>query len=183
MMLDSGAFSVLNSGKVVDIGKYKEFADEWGWRMDSVAGLDDIEGNWKRSLKNYEVLGFPTFHNSDPDELLDDLIPIARDRGGWIGLGINPINGNRQYADRWVERSLNRIPDDLHVHGWAMRGFLKYGRLDSVDSTNWFRDAHAILSRGIPLHWLTEGEAIEIVIKRYQREHRQKQTSKQVELF
>ncbi len=172
MLLDSGAFSEFTGGAKVDLDAYADFVAEWGWRCEAVAGLDDISGNWRRSLKNYERLGFPTMHNSDPPELLKDLIPIARERGSWIGLGVKPENGHREYAEGWIERTLDLIPPDLHVHGWAMRGFLGYRRINSVDSTNWYRDAHKVLARGIPLPWLTEGEAIEIVIKRYKREKR-----------
>ena len=32
--------------------------------------------------------GFPTIHDTDPEELLPDLIDIARERGGWIGVGV-----------------------------------------------------------------------------------------------
>jgi hypothetical protein len=184
MLLDSGAFSAFNSGTTMDLDAYAEFVREWGWRFEAVAGLDDIGGDWRKSLRNYETIGFPTLHNTDPPELLQDLIPIARERGGWIGLGIKPINGRREYARDWVARSLSRMPDDLHVHGWAMRAFLDLGRLDSVDSTNWFRDAHAVLARGMPLPWLTEGEAIEIIIKRYKRERLcARKTTHQLSLF
>ncbi len=184
MLLDSGAFSEHTGGATVDLSAYSDFVDEWGWRFEAVAGLDDISGDWRRSLKNYETLGFPTFHNTDPPELLDDLVPIARDRGSWIGIGIKPESGGRAYARRWVEESLDRIPDDLHVHGWAMRAFLDLERIDSADSTNWFRDAGALLSRGMPLPWLTEGEALEIVIKRYRRDKRvYRPKSNQLELL
>jgi len=185
MLLDSGAYSEFNSGVKVDLGAYVEFTKEWGWRFEAIAGLDDISGDWKRSLKNYESVGFPTFHSSDPHGLLDDLIPIARERGGWLGLGVKPINGCRRYADKWVRATLDRVPDDIHIHGWAMRAFIKYRRLDSVDSTNWFRDAHKLLARGAPLSWLTEGEVLEIVVKRYRREHLicSREKSDQVDLF
>jgi len=158
MLLDSGAFSEFNSGKKVDIGAYKAHVDEWGWRFDAVAGLDDISGDYKRSLKNYEVLGFPTIHDTDPPELLDDLIPIARERGGWLGMGVAPVNGSRRHGKTWVDATLARIPRDIHVHGWALRLFRDRPRFDSVDSTNWFRDCGKLLADGIRLQWLTEEE-------------------------
>lgn len=170
MLLDSGAYSEFNSGKKVDIQAYADFAAEWGWRFDAIAGLDDISGDWKRSLENYEVLGFPTFHNTDPPELLDDLVSIARERGGWMGLGIAPVNGDRRYAKQWLLDTLKRMPTDIHVHGWAMRAFRAESRLDSVDSTNWYRDAHCLLARGMRLAWLTDAELRDIEIKASERQ-------------
>ena len=170
MILDSGAFSVFNSGKTIDLQGYADFAEQWVWRFENIAGLDDISGDWRQSLKNYEVVGFPTFHNTDPPELLNDLIGLARERGGWIGLGIAPVNGSRTYASHWVRDTLDRIPDDIHIHGWAMRAFLHLRRFNSVDSTNWFRDIQKVLTTGIPLPWLTPAEALEIIVKRYRRE-------------
>lgn len=167
ILIDSGAYSELNSGKAVDLGAYAEWAQQWTGHADAIAGLDDIRGDWRRSLANYErfPLGFPTFHDSDPPELLDDLIPIARERGQWIGLGLMPP---RDGKERWVRDACSRIPDDLHVHGWALRKYTHVRRLDSVDSTNWWRDAMKL--RTMPdLAHLTYGECLEIVVKRYQR--------------
>ena len=172
MLLDSGAYSEFTSGKKVDLDAYVDFVEEWGWRFEAVAGLDDISGDWRRSLKNYKRVGFPTYHNTDPHKLLPELISLSRERGSWLGLGIAPVNGDRRYGTQWLRDTLDRIPDDIHVHGWASRAFTSMGRLDSVDSTNWYRDAHKVLvGKAGPLDWLTEGEALEIVIKRYRREH------------
>ena len=166
ILIDSGAFSELNSGIKIDGEKYKDWCKRWEGHADNVAGLDDISGDWKRSLRNYELYGgFPTLHDTDPPELLKELIPIARDRRGWIGLGLKPP---RQGKEKWIRKVCENIPDDLHVHGWAMRLYTHIRRLDSVDSTNWFRDAMKL--RTIPdLDHLTYGECLEIIVKRYQR--------------
>lgn len=168
ILIDSGAYSVMNSGKSIDLQAYKDFCDRFYGRADACAGLDDIEGDWRQSLKNYEVCGFPTFHDTDPPELLDDLIPIARERGGWIGVGLKPP---RQGKRDWVRATLDRIPPDLHVHGWALRLYRDEPRLDSVDSTNWWRDGFAVRKLNLCAH-LTYAEALEVVVKRYQRERR-----------
>jgi hypothetical protein len=169
ILIDSGAYSELTSNTSVDVIKYKDWAEKWEQRADAIAGLDDIRGDWRRSLKNYELLGFPTFHDSDPYELLDDLIPIARKRGGWIGIGLIPP---RTGKERWIRETCDRIPDDIHIHGWALRAYTYIARIDSVDSTNWFRDAMDI--NKIPLlRHLTYGECLDVVVKRYQRESRQ----------
>lgn len=170
ILIDSGAFSELNTGKKVDLAAYSDWVARWATIPEAVAGLDDISGDWRRSLANYEAFprGFPTFHETDPAELLDDLIPMARDRGGWLGIGLLPP---RDGKERWVRESLARIPDDLHVHGWALRGYTHMRGLASADSTNWFRDAWQILNGRHTRH-LTPAEAIEIVVKRYKRETR-----------
>jgi hypothetical protein len=168
ILIDSGAFSELRSGVKVDVGEYGEWVGRWAGHADAVAGLDDISGDWKRSLANYEKVPgtFPTFHDSDPPPLLDDLIALARTRGGWLGLGLLPP---REGKERWVRDACARIPADIHVHGWALRLYTHVRRLDSVDSTNWWRDGMMIRQK---LPWLTYGEALEIVVKRYQRETR-----------
>lgn len=168
IMIDSGAFSEMNSGKAIDGAAYKDWQERWKGKVDAIAGLDDIRGDWKKSLANYKAFGgFPTFHDSDPDELLDQLVAISREQGNnWIGLGLVPPRTGKEV---WIRRACERIPDDLHVHGWALRAYTHVARLDSVDSTNWFRDSWQVKNW---LPYLTGGECVEIIIKRYQRETR-----------
>lgn len=170
LLIDSGAFSEFTTGKPVDVGAYAEWAARWEGHADAVAGLDDISGDWKRSLANYEAfpIGFPTFHETDPPELLDELVAMAKERGGWIGLGLLPATRQAGKGHEWVREACARIPDGLHVHGWAMRAYTKIRRLDSVDSTNWWRDAMKLRTFADLMH-LTYGECLEIVVKRYQR--------------
>jgi hypothetical protein len=167
LLIDSGAFSEFNSGRVVDLGQYRDWAGRWLGTADAVAGLDDIRGDWRRSLKNYEAFpeGFPTFHETDPSELLDDLVAMAGERTNWLGLGLLPP---REGKEKWVRSACDRVPDGVHVHGWALRRYTHVRRLDSVDSTNWFRDAMKIRTTAGFEH-LTYGECLEIVVKRYQR--------------
>lgn len=181
LLIDSGAFSELKNGKAIDLGAYIDWAGQWVEHADAIAGLDDIRGDWRRSMANYERFptGFPTFHDSDPPELLDDLIPLARERGRWIGLGMVPP---REGKERWLRDACERIPDDLHVHGWALRRYTHVRRLDSVDSTNWWRDAMKL--RCIPdLAHLTYGECLDIVTKRYVRWTRTIRDDKDTPLF
>lgn len=171
LLIDSGAYSEFTSGTKIDLSAYADWSQRWVGHADAIAGLDDIAGDWRRSLRNYEAfpLGFPTFHESDPPELLDDLVALARGRGRWIGLGLLPP---RDGKERWVRAALERIPDGLHVHGWAMRRYTHCRRLDSVDSTNWWRDAMKLRTMNDLSH-LTYGECLDIVVKRYQRWTRQ----------
>jgi hypothetical protein len=166
LLIDSGSYSELTGAAKIDGMAYKEWALRWNGHADAVAGLDDISGDWRRSLKNYEQFGgFPTFHDTDPDELLDDLVALARERGGWIGLGLKPP---RHGKERWLRAACDRIPDGIHVHGWAMRAYTHVRRLDSVDSTNWWRDAMKLRTLPDTAH-LTYGECLDVVVKRYVR--------------
>lgn len=167
ILLDSGAYSTLNSGVAIDVQEYVEWAEKHYW-ADAYAGLDDISGDWKQSLLNYKLGGgFPTYHDSDPYDLLDDLIPMARERGGWIGIGLKPP---RQGKERFVRETLERIPKDLHVHGWALGAYTHLERMDSMDSTHWWREA---MKYRTWFPWLTYGECLRIAVKKIQRFERQ----------
>lgn len=166
ILIDSGAYSELNSGVKVDGEAYKDWWKQWEGHADAIAGLDDIRGDWKRSLKNYELYGgFPTIHDTDPFGLLKDLLPIVQERGGWLGIGLKPPRSGKE---KFIRRVCDSVPEELHIHGWALREYTHIRRIDSVDSTNWWRDAMKL--RTLPdLQHLTYGECIEIVVKRYQR--------------
>ena len=112
--------------------------------------------------------GFPTYHETDPPELLDDLIPLARERGNWLGMGLLPPRGGKW---GWVRATLDRIPEGIHVHVWAGGEYCGHPRVGSVDSTNWFRDAFAVKTNRLTDH-LTPAECIECIVKRYQRAER-----------
>lgn len=171
LLIDSGAYSAYNSGKTIDLAKYRDWVDHLPVKPVAVAGLDDI-GGWKRSMKNYEAYsrGFPTFHDTDPPELLDDLIAMAKERDGWIGLGLStPRTGKLDF----VREARDRIGDQLaNVHGWALKLYSNEVEFDSVDSTNWYMDMYKIRASGVPLSWLTPAECLDLIIKRYQREAR-----------
>lgn len=179
LLIDSGAFSEFTTGKPIDVVRYGEWAKRWIGHADAIAGLDDISGDWRKSLKNYEAVdvGFPTIHDTDPPELLRDLVDIARSRGGWLGVGLKPPRHGKERFVRWV---CDSVPDDIHVHGWALRAYTHVRRIDSVDSTNWWRDAMQVRQK---LPWLHYGEALEIVVKRYQREKRVVAAERARELF
>tara|TARA_R110001599_G_scaffold131894_1_gene308230 strand:+ start:603 stop:1280 length:678 start_codon:yes stop_codon:yes gene_type:complete len=170
LLIDCGAYTAYSRNIDIDGAAYKAWCDRWTHVADAYAGIDDIAGDYRKSLANYEQYGgFPTFHDTDPPELLDDLIPLARERGGWIGIGLKPP---REGKENFIRSTCERLPDDLHVHGWALRHYLHIRRLDSVDSTNWWRDAMDL--RVLPLcKHLTYGETLEVIVKRYQRARRQ----------
>ena len=168
IIIDSGAYSEMNTGVTIDGVVYKDWCEQWSDRAMAIAGLDDIRGDWRRSLANYKAFGgFPTMHDSDPPELLDELVGIARAQGrGWLGIGLVPP---RHGKERFIRQVCERVPADIHVDGWALRAYVGIRRLDSVDSTNWFRDSWQ-LRKLMP--WLTPAECVGLIVKRYQREGR-----------
>lgn len=168
ILIDSGAYTEFSSGVKISLEEYRDWALPWLPHVEAVAGLDDISGDWRRSLRNYEAFpeGFPTFHFTDPPELLDDLVAMAISRRQWLGLGlVPPVHGK----EAWLRSALDRIPPTLYVHGWAARGYTHIRRLNSVDSTNWWRDAMDLRTK---LPWLHYGECLDLVVKRYVREYR-----------
>lgn len=171
LLIDSGAFSELNSGVKVDLDEYADWAGQWPW-ADAVAALDDISGDWERGLANWRRYPemFPTYHDSDPPEALEILLSY---RPKWLGLGMVPGPGGQRSNEAWLRQTLERLSEPecrhLHIHGWALRAYTQYPRLDSVDSTDWFRAAQKLQGQ---LSWLTPGECLELIVKRYQRETR-----------
>ena len=169
LLLDSGAFSV-HQGAAVDLGEYREWVAHYPFAI-AHAGLDDISGNWRRSLQNYEAFptSFPTFHDTDPPELLLDLCAMARERGGWLGVGLQPPrSGREQFLKRTIARIKSAGCDDLHVHGWALG---RYAWIDGIDSTD---STHAWLEQGKIRNalgpWLTAAEALKLAVLKVQRE-------------
>lgn len=194
VMADSGAFSELNSGKRVDVGAYGEWLEHHRSGLDAAAGLDDISGDWKRSLANWDRLPhtFPTLHDSDPPEYIEAVLDRLQDDTRarlrptdrqWVGIGLVPPRKNRGF----VFDALSRIPQGVHVHCFALRGLApqvlaQRGPDVSFDSTNWLLDAQDLLRKG--LDWLTPAERIELIVKRYQRQKPQPtKQSQQVDIF
>jgi len=171
VLMDSGAYSAFSTGKLIDVDEYKEWSQKWRPVCDAIAGLDSIDGDYKKGIENFRKIpwSFPTMHDTDPMEILPELIDIAyqnRIRPGakpWIGIGLKPP---RQGKERFIREVCAQIPDDIHIHGWALRAYTHIRRLNSVDSTSWWRDA---FSHKRDLPWLTMGECLEIVVKKYKR--------------
>lgn len=180
VLWDCGAYSVFNSGKIIDPDAYAESARSIPW-ADAAAGLDDVAGDWRKGLANWDRYPwmFPTYHDSDPPEALDAILERLQDKTRarfreaslqWIGLGMVPPRLNR----RWLAETLARLPPGLHVHGFATRAHADLiiearGAECSADSINWILDSRKVAE----VHpWLTPTECVEIVVKRYQREHK-----------
>ena len=180
LLIDCGAYTAYAKGLTIDGAEYKDWSSQYAHWCDAIAGIDDIGGDYRASLDNYDRYGgFPTYHDSDPPELLDDLVALAQERGRWIGIGLKPP---RDGKEDFLRRTCDRIPPQLHVHGWALRGYTYISRIDSVDSTNWFRKAMELRANSLCSH-LPLGEPLEITIKRYQRWQRTPREKMQDDLF
>ena len=182
VMIDSGAYTEFNTGKKIDVIKYKDWSQQWLDRAEAITGLDDINGDWKKSWSNYKKIewSFPVFHESDPIEFLDDCIAMALERKTWLGIGLIPPRTGKEKLLRDI---IEKIPREIHIHGFALRGYSYLTRFNSFDSTNWFLDAMQLKKQ---LDYLTYGECLELIIKRYKRYKRKLvniEHSKQLELF
>ena len=179
VLVDSGAFSELNSGKAIDRDAYAEFSQEMLGlaHVDAAANLDDIRGDWQRGLDNWDAMPwtFPVYHDTDPETALDAILERLPERGRWIGLGMIPPRTSSGWLDMTLRRIEDRAPE-CHVHGFAMRAHLPMlltyrGRSISVDSTNWMMDVRKLLEGPMTRH-LTPAECLDIIVKRYQRDGR-----------
>lgn len=165
ILVDSGAYSVMNSGKVLDVDEYAAWALEAqaDGNVVAVAALDDINGRSELTYANWMKYPwmFPTYHDSDPEDFLDVILSQGPK---WLGLGMVPPRVN----ESWLRSTLERIPQGIHVHGWALGSFSHLQRMDSADSTGWIFDVRKLKESALTRH-LTTQEQLEIVVKRFKR--------------
>lgn len=150
VMLDSGAFSVLNSGAHIDMSEHTNWVKSWHARNRSETLLLtislDVIGNQKATIANYEkqiangAIVVPTIHYpSDPR----DISWVLDSPSGWISLGGLVRFLSKSHLDNvisWSAAILQRAHKaGLKVHAlgavvpeihWALP-------LDSCDSTYW----------------------------------------------
>jgi hypothetical protein len=173
LLIDSGAYAAMTSGKPVDLRAYIDWQAKWAPQAEAVAGLDVI-ADPEASLRNYAAFpgGFPTYHLSDPPELLPDLLALCRERKHWLGLG---MCGQRKHVEphveRWLRDALARVPDGVHVHLWAGVVYTFLRRIDSTDTTAWTKKVMDLGTDPKTAH-LSTAERLEIAVKYYQRRSR-----------
>lgn len=174
-MLDSGAFTELSRGVAIDLGAYIAFAQQHGAFYDALVSLDDIAGDVDRSRANFRRMldaglrPIPVFHQGEPWSVLDEVCAAAPDR--YIGIGFQrPIRDGR----RWLNDVFALVPAGVRVHGFAMTSHVERGLpFYSVDSSTWVHEWNALLGvkgQGADaLGYLTPGEVLDIVLKKYDR--------------
>lgn len=139
-VLDSGAFSAKNSGKVVKIEDYIETCKRLAsdQKLTEVFALDVID-DWKAGQQNTEAMwkagveAIPCFHYGEPEELLKDMAEqypkIAL--GGAVGLSI------KKKMD-WASQCFARVwPKKIHGFGFGGERAILNLPFHSVDATNW----------------------------------------------
>lgn len=138
-VMDSGAFSAMNSGTVIDLGKYTDVCAEMlaeDEQLTEVFALDVI-GDPDASLANTEAMwdagvpAIPTYHYGSPVEHLMHLAETYPK----IALGGMVLKPKKQ---QWCEQCFARIWPKK-IHGFGVNGDRLVLALPwhSVDATNW----------------------------------------------
>ena len=152
-VLDSGAYSVLTSGRKIDLSEYIEVCKRLQVGRDSSKLVEvfalDVIGDPERSARNVEIMvregvrAIPTFHFGSQWSYLEELArkyeKIAL--GGLVARGAGG-HGTRLSCKmklKWLEQCFARIwPKWIHGFGCCDRRLLKRLPFVSVDSTTWF---------------------------------------------
>jgi len=146
LFLDSGAFSAMNSGKVIDIEEYAQYLHEHAHKFQVISSLDDIgnaEGSYN-NLKTLETLGtkpFPVYHAREDESWLKKYIDEGYD---YILIG-GMVPETTQWLMGWLDGLFSRIlcnPDGtarVKLHGFGLTDQQLMFRYPwhSVDSTSW----------------------------------------------
>lgn len=137
LMLDSGAFSAWNSGKVIDFARLTAEARRKRWG--SVVSLDVI-GDWQRSKLNAwrmrQAVGghvMPVFHIGEPLALLRDYCAAF----GVVGLSCRfgeTIAESLKWLDDCYRQS---YPHRFHSFGWLANDALRRFPFYSGDAVTW----------------------------------------------
>jgi hypothetical protein len=138
VFLDSGAFSVYNSGKTIDIDALVEFCKIHRHEFDVIASLDVI-GDWRGSKDNYKYMikhgadVLPCYHYGEPIKVLDWYASTT----DYIGLG-GMVGINKYQRRHFLESVFKRYPDNTKVkfHGFGVNDFTLLDQFPfySVDS-------------------------------------------------
>jgi len=177
LMLDSGAFTEMTSGKKIDRGQYIAFCQQHKAAYAKIVNLDVISGDvasrvdsGKRNLQAMMDAGIdalPVFHQGEPWSVLTEYASTGK-----VGLGFQrPI----KCADEFLDECFSRIQPSTKVHGFAMTNAEYTGRypFDSVDSATIWYEYQALLSlsgQGSDvMQYQTPRELIEIILRKYHR--------------
>ncbi len=137
VMLDSGAFTAFNTGKVIDqeallresmSGKYAEAA-----ALDAIGDPDTSRKNWEWQLERGGDT-WPTFHVDEPWALLKEYCAKSWKvaLGGMVGLE------KRHRRDEWLNQVFSRAwPHRFHAFGVFNERILSRFPFHSADSAIW----------------------------------------------
>lgn len=143
LMLDSGAFSAMHSGAVIDIDRYIDYIAEHGHKFEKIISLDVI-GDWRGSDRNLDymvsngVVPVPVFHTREPFDYLETLL---RDYDS-IALGVTGSKLRQPQIIAWlieVFKRRQKVKPDCKIHGLALTSsrIMRFFEWDSCDSSTW----------------------------------------------
>lgn len=141
LFIDSGAFSVHNSGKTIDIEKYIDYIFQWKeMKKPIVYASLDVIGDAKAGMKNYKKMlarglePIPTYHYSEPLEVLLELSSIT----SYIGLGAT-VGLSTPRRKLFFDKIFSLYPDPTKIgfHGFGITAppLIKAYPWASIDST------------------------------------------------
>jgi hypothetical protein len=138
--LDSGAFSVWNAGKAIDLGAYIECCQQAASdpALDFIIALDVIR-DWRAGLRNVErmwaagVRAVPTYHLGEPEDVL---VGLARDYPRVCIGGVPRLHGEarRRFAQQCFARMW---PAKVHGLGIGNEADMMSVPWASVDASSW----------------------------------------------
>ena len=139
VMLDSGAFSALRSGKAIDVLEYCEFIERNWDEIDLYVNLDVI-GDAEASTANLRLMEsrglspMPVFHYSEDFDLLRRM----RDRYPLVGLG-GMVPRSRHPMFEWLSIIFGKLPHKYHGFGIGDTSLISTFPFHSIDNTTWKR--------------------------------------------
>lgn len=135
-VMDSGAFTVMNSGGTIDVNDYAQACLAVQGDAAEIFGLDVI-GDHVGTRKNNEHLwnmgidAIPAFHMGEPWSALDAM----KDRPK-IALGGIARKGSGR--ELWIKQCFARVwPKKIHGFGLTARAMMALAPFHSVDSASW----------------------------------------------
>lgn len=143
LIIDSGAFSAWNTGRVITLDEYCRFLESIESLRPFWAVQLDVFGDPDASWRNFEIMqrrGFttmPVFTRGESMERLEEMYAAT----DYIMFGGIVIGGkNKNYVKWFLNRNHGRR---CHWLGFVNMDFIKCYRPTSVDSSSWFYAARS----------------------------------------
>jgi len=140
LMLDSGAYSAWNCGKVIDLDALTQEARQPRWS--EVVALD-VVGDATATLLNAErmqaagVRAIPVFHIGEPWSMLAQFCAAFPK----VGLSCRFGESLRE-SYRWLDECFARAwPHRFHSFGWVKTDMLRRYPFHSADASSWHQPA------------------------------------------
>lgn len=135
-ILDSGAYSAWNSGKVIDFDELCKEAGSGRW--DEAVALD-VVGDAQASLENARKMKerglhvMPVFHFGEPWHILQ----AYKDEFGRIGLSCR-FGEPKAKSMAWLDQCFSRAyPSQFHSFGWVSEEMLMRFPFTTADTASW----------------------------------------------